>query len=392
MPPRRRKWLGRSVLVLLLVAGLAGAGWEGWRLLAGLGAPAQVIPITPVRRGDVRLQVYAQGTLKGGHSEMLVAPPVAGGPMSIKFLLDNGVQVKPGDEVVAFDTAAQQYNLTQAQEAVEQAQQQVLQAQATAAAQDVDDGYQLAKANFDVQRAQLQVKQDPIKAVVDAKKNDLALAAAQAHLAQLQKDVASRKAGNAASIAVQQAAQHKAQADAATAEHNIASMTLRAHQPGYVSIRQNTSTNILFAGMALPGYQIGDTARPGQAVVEIPDTSSWEVDLNVSELDAGHLAPGEAVQVQFVALPGQVFEGKLQSIGAASGEPWNRTVAIVVELLHPTPALRPGLSANAVVTTGVLRNVLWAPSQAEFELAGKSTVFVRRNGQFERQPVAVVQR
>ncbi|HWG38417.1 MAG TPA: hypothetical protein VN690_11935, partial [Terriglobales bacterium] len=271
---RRRRWLGRGIGVLVLAAAVAAGGWEAMRLLRSFNAGQAAIPTAAVRRGDVRMQVYAQGTLKGGHSEMLVAPPVAGGPMSIKFLLDNGTEVKPGQEVLAFDTATQEYNLVQAQEALEQAQQQAIQAQANAAAQDLDDSYQIAKAQFDVQRAELQVKENPIKAGVDAKKNDLALAAAQAHLTQLQKDIASRKAGNVASIAVQDAAVKKAQADAAMAEHNIASMTLAAHQAGYVSVMQNSSTNILFSGMQLPAYQIGDTVRPGQAVVQIPDTSS----------------------------------------------------------------------------------------------------------------------
>ncbi|MGH3185038.1 MAG: HlyD family secretion protein, partial [Streptosporangiaceae bacterium] len=341
-----------------MAALVAAAGWGAWRLYLRLTAPAAAaIPTARVQRGDVRLDVFAQGTLKGGHSQVLVAPPVAGGPLSIKTLLPSGTEVHAGEVVVAFDTATQEYALTQAREALEQAQQQVIQAQATTAAQTEDDHYQIIKAGFDVQRAELQVKTNPLLAATDAKKNDLALAAAQDHLAQLQKDVASRQASNVATIAVQQAAERKAQADSATAEHNIASMTLPATHDGYVSVRQNTSSNILFAGMALPQYQVGDTVRPGQAVVEIPDTSSWEVDVNVNELDAGHLAAGEPATVRFVSLPGQDFAGRVQSVGGADGPPWARTVACVVQLLHPTPTLRPGLSVNAMITTGVLRQV-----------------------------------
>lgn len=388
-PGARRLRLGWVVLSALL----AGAGWGAWRLYERLSAPsAAAVPTALVQRGDVRLDVYAQGTLKGGHSQMLVAPPVAGGTLSIKTLLPSGTEVHAGEVVVAFDTAAQEYNLTQANEALEQAQQQVIQAQATAAAQTEDNAYQMAKANFDVQRAELKVKHNPVIDAVDAKKNDLALAGAQDHLAQLQKDVASQQANNVATIAVQQAAERKAQADAATAKHNIASMTLRATHDGYVSVRQNTSSGIIYAGMALPAYQVGDTARPGQAVVEIPDTSSWEVDLTVSELDAGHLAPGEPAAVRFVALPGQDFDGKVQSVGAAGGPPWARTVSCVVQLLHPTPALRPGLSVNAVITTGVLPHVLWAPSEAVFGTGGATYVYQRVNGQFQRQSVTVAQR
>ncbi|HUX68228.1 MAG TPA: efflux RND transporter periplasmic adaptor subunit [Terriglobales bacterium] len=389
---RRRKW-GWLWGGLALALAAAGLGWMGWRFYQSLAGPAAAgLPTAEVRRGEVRLQVYALGTLKGGHSELLMAPPVAGGPLSIRYLRANGDEVQAGAVVVAFDTAAQEYNLTQAREALQQAQQQVIQARATAAAQTEDDHYQLIKAQFDVQRAELQVRRNPLLASVDAKKNDLTLAAARAHLAQLQKDVASRQASNAASIAVQQAAERKAQADAATAAHNIASMTLRAHQAGYVSLRQNTSSNFLFAGMTLPVFQVGDTVRPGQAVVEIPDTSTWEVDLEVNELDAGHLAPGQPVAVRFVAFPGQIFAGRLQSVGAVNGPPWARQVAVVVQLRHPTAALRPGLSVQAVITTAVLPNVLWAPSQAVFDSAAGSYVFRRVGGQFQRQRVTVTQR
>lgn len=390
--PRRRPrgWLGMAGLAVLLLAAAVWAVWRGYRALAG--ATVVAIPTAVVQRGTVGIEVHAQGTLKGGHSEMLVAPPVAGGTLSIKELLPNGTLVHAGEVVVAFDTAQQEYNLTQAREALEQAQQQVVQAQASADAQTEDDSYQLAKAKMDVELAALQVKKDPIQAVVDAKKNDLALAAAQAHLTQLQKDVANQQASNTASIAVQTAAEHKAQADAATAEHNIASMTLTAHHDGYVSVRQNTSTGILFEGMALPPFQVGDTVRPGQAVVEIPDTSSWEVDLEVNELDAGHLHAGEPVMVRFISLPGQDFSGQLQSVGQASGEPWARQVAVVVQLLHPTPALRPGLSVQAVITTATLANALWVPSQAVFDAGGGSYVYRKSGGQFQRQTVTVVQR
>ena len=400
-PPVRRPRLGRTrrsparraLSALAGVGLLALAVWGAWRLYALTTAAAPpAIPTATVQLGEVRLDVFAKGTLKGGRSELLVAPPVAGGPLSIQFLRPSGDLVHKGDVVVKFDTATQEYNLTQAREALEQARQQVAQAQATAQAQTEDDAYQLQKAQFDVERAQLQVRRNPTLAAVDAKKNDLALAAAQEHLKQLQGDAASRAAGNTASIAVQQAAQRKAEADAATAQHNIASMTMTAQQDGYVSVRQNTSTNILFAGMALPAYQVGDTIRPGQAVVEIPDTNSWEVDLQVSEQDAGHLAPGNPVNVEFVALPGQNFAGKLQSVGAASGQPWNRQVECVVTLPHPTPALRPGLSATAVVTTAVLAHVLWAPSQAVFDSGGSSYVYRLQNGQFHRENVTVMQR
>ncbi|HEY7839596.1 MAG TPA: efflux RND transporter periplasmic adaptor subunit [Terriglobales bacterium] len=396
--PRGRRWTRLVAVAAVSAAVLAAAGWGLWRLLRSLEGPgaAVAVPTAEVKQGTVRMQVYANGALKGGRAEMLTAPPVAGGPLSIKFLRAEGELVHAGEEVVAFDTSTQEYNLTQAQEALQQAQQQVAQAQATARAQAAANAYQLQKAGFDVQRAELQVRRNPLLASVDAQKNTLALAAARDHLQQLQQDASSQEQDSAASIAVQQTAERKAQADAATAEHNIASMTLRAQQDGYVSIQDNLSAGILYVGMVLPPFQAGDTARSGQSVAEIPDLTGWEVDVDVSELDAGHLAVGEPARIQLVAFPGQNFAGAVESIGATSGRPWARQTAVVLSLLHPTPALRPGLSATAIITTGTVTQALWAPSQAVFDNGGASFVYQRVKGGFQsgfqRRPVTVVER
>lgn len=382
------------VMPMLLVALLALAVWGAVVLYGRLSAPAlPPLPTAVVKRGAVSFDVHAQGNLKGGTSEMLVAPAVSGSTLSIKTLLDPGTIVHPGEVVVAFDTATQEYNLTQAKEALEQAQQQVVQAQATAQATELDNSYQIAKAQFDVQRAALQVRKNPILDAIDAQKNDLTLATARQHLAQLQGDVAAQKASDAANIATQQAAVKKAEADMATAQANIAAMTLRAQRSGYVSVQPNTSNGYLYAGMPLNPFQIGDTTRSGTAVVEIPDTSTWAVDVTVSEADRGHLNPGQPARIEFIALPGRTFAGRLQSIGATNGPTWNRQVTCTLQLIDTAPELRPGLSANVVIVTGTLPNVLWAPSQAVFDQGGRSYVYRQGAGrQFTRLPVTVVRR
>ncbi|MGH9518377.1 MAG: efflux RND transporter periplasmic adaptor subunit [Terriglobales bacterium] len=392
-PPRRhlggqRSLLRRALNWIILLALLALAGWGAWRGYAALAATPQAqVPVAQVRRGDVQFTVEASGTLSGGHSQSLTAPMVSGDTLSIRSLLPAGTLVQPGEVVIQFDTTAQQYNLTQAQEALAQAQQQVIAAQATAAAQTVDDAYQLSKARFDVQRAQLQVRANPIKAAVDAKKNDLALAAAQEHLRQLQQDIASRAANNQASVAVQLAAEAKAAADAATARGNIAAMTLRASQAGYVSVESNTRGG--FDGNAFPLYQTGDVTDPGLAIAEIPDTTSWQLQVDINELDRGHLAVGQVATAEFPALPGRTFQASIASIAGATGPPWQRQVKVNLSLRQSAPGLKPGMSAQVHIQTQTLKNVLYVPSQAVFGGAAAPFVYLQSRGQFQRHPVKV---
>ncbi|HET9783775.1 MAG TPA: HlyD family efflux transporter periplasmic adaptor subunit [Terriglobales bacterium] len=384
--------LGRLLRWVILAAVVVGLALLAWWLSSSMGAASTAsIPTATVQRGSVMLQVYAEGTLKGGNSELLVGPSISNGQLTISYLLDAGTQVQKGDEVVGFDTGTAEYNLTQAEEALQQAQQQVIQAQSSTAAQTEQDSYDLLQAQYNVQLAKLQVQQNPILAKVDAETNNLNLAAAQARLKQLQADIANRKASSAATIAVQQAAEKQAQADAESAKLDIAAMTLRAQNSGYVAVDLNQGFARGFAGQSAQDFQIGDTVRHGQTVAEIPDTSTWAVDLLVNELDAGHLAPGEPAQIRFVALPGRVFQGQVETLGQAQGPVWNRQVECIVKLLNPSPELRPGFTANAVITTDVLKNVLHAPAQVVFDQGG-SVAFRKHNGTFERIPVTVVQR
>ncbi|MGH9415800.1 MAG: efflux RND transporter periplasmic adaptor subunit [Terriglobales bacterium] len=384
----RNQFVAWAVVIVLL----AVLGWYGWQWAVRLSAPAAAaIPTTTVRQGEVELQVFASGYLRGGNPEILAGPSIRG-TLTIKSILPDGTPVHKGDVVVTFDTATQEYNLAQAEATLEQAQQSVIEAQATAAAQTESDHYALQKAAFDVQRAQLQVQKNPILDVVDAKKNTLALANAQATLAQLQHDISSRQASNQASIAVQQANERKAEQDAVAAKADIAAMTLTASHAGYVSVQANQSGGIMFAGMQTQTFKVGDTVQHRQDVVEIPNTSTWQVDLNVSELDAGQLAVGEPVAIHFVAYPGRAFPGKIAILGAMTGRPWERQEQVTVQLDPTTVALRPGLTVNGVITTAVLQHVLWVPSAAVFPQGGNSIVYVRHGNGFQQKPVQLVQR
>ncbi|MGH9485815.1 MAG: efflux RND transporter periplasmic adaptor subunit, partial [Terriglobales bacterium] len=154
-------------------------------------------------------------------------------------------------------------------------------------------------------------------------------------------------------------------------------------------IESNSGFRRGFAGQAAQDFQVGDTVRHGQTVAQIPDTSSWEVVLEVNELDTGNLQPGQPVAISFVSLAGRTFQGQVTALGQASGPVWDRQVECDVKVLDPSKTLHPGLTASAVITTDVLPNVLHAPAQTVFSDDGKQVVFVRRSGEFAPVPVTI---
>jgi multidrug efflux pump subunit AcrA (membrane-fusion protein) len=387
---RRLKILLPLLIALALVAGGVYRGVA--RALSVGSASTPAIPTTTIRRGDLTLTVSARGELQGGNSEMLTAPMTGGADMAITSLRDPGEVVNAGDVVATFDTTEQGFKLKEAEADLAEAEQQVEQARAEKDAKEEEDRYSLLEAQSQLRIAELETRRNELVAEIVAKQNNLAVKAARDRLAQIEHDLANRKATSEAGILIQQAALNKAKVKADAARKNIESMTLKARSAGYVAVQQNTNSDFMYRGMQLPMLQVGDTVRAGMAVAQIPDLHNWEMTARIGELDRGHLVIGQEAKITIVALPGQTFAGHVKDLGNVAGPPWDRHFDCKIAIDHPTPDLRPGMSAKIVITTEVLKKVLWAPAQALFESDGRTFVYAQSPDGFRPQDVKLVRR
>jgi len=386
-----KRKLAVGVPAALLVLG-AGA-WGGVKLRALMtSAPGDSLPAARVRRGDVVVAINAKGDLQGGNTEVLSAPMTGGNEMVITYLRAPGERVEAGDVVVKIDTTEQEFKLREAEADLAEAEQQVIQAEADSKAREEETRYALAQAETEVKLAELECRRNELLAAIVAKQNLLALEAAHDKLRQMKQDFDNRRATSAAAIAIQQAARNKATVQAATARRNIENMTLKAKSGGYVSIQQNANTNISWWGMQLPSFQVGDAVRAGMPIAQIPDLKNWEVVARIGELDRGHIAAGQAAEIFVPALAGRGFKGKVKDVGGTTGPPWNRRFDCKLTLDDPIVELRPGLSARLVITTGILKSVLWVPSQALFESDGRTFVYTQSAKGFVPHDVKLVRR
>lgn len=384
----------RAVVIPLMVTALVGlAGWGGVSVFRKVNAAAapKAVPTTVVKRGDVTISVTARGELQGGNSQMLAAPMTGSRDMAITYLRKPGELVKEGDVVARLDTTEEEYKLREAEADLAEAEQHVIQAKAESAAREEEDNYALIKAKSDLVVAQLEQRRNVLVAAIIARQNDLAAAAAEDQLRQLQQDLSARRATADAGIAIQEAARQKAASLMETAKRNIDSMTLKAKAAGYVALEKNEG-NMWYPGLVLPLLQVGDTVNSGKSIAQIPDLGSWEVTARISELDRGHLNVGQAASVEVVALGGRMLKGHLSNLGGTTGSPWERRFETKIALDEISPALRPGMSARISITTGQERGVLWVPSQALFESDGRTFVYARTPDGFRPQDVKLVRR
>jgi len=378
-----------AFLVLLIFAGTSIACRQASALAGELD-----VPTATVKEADLQLKVLTTGALRTKESRVIAAPPIAGGTLQIIKLARFGAQVHKGDVVLEFDPSEQEYNLAQNRSDLLQAEQEIVKSKADAAVQTAQDQTALLKAKYAVRRAELEVSKNELVSKIDAQKNLLALDEAKRALTQLQQDIRSHSASNKAALAISEEKRHKALLAMNQAEENIKKMTITAPIDGLVVINGNrdASGGFFFTGMTLPDYHVGDQVNPGSSIAEVIDVSRLEVYAQVGETDHSNLKPGQSVDIQIYALPGENFSGKVETVGGAtSHEFWDDNARHKFDLTvlfdKNDARLRPGFAARLSIRGDQLSRAVSIPREAVFDREGKKIVYCKRNRSFEAQEV-----
>ncbi len=174
------------------------------------------------------------------------------------------------------------------------------------------------------------------------------------------------------------------------AEQNIKNMHITSPIDGLVVIHGNRdSTGGFFMwGMTLPDYHVGDQVNP------VIDISHPEISAQVGETDRINLKPGQSVEINVDALPGESFPGKVQTVGGAtSHEFWDENARhkfdVAVQIDRPDPRLHPGFAVRLNIFGDNLSRAVSIPGGAIFDHDGKKIVYCKRNRGFEVQEVKV---
>jgi hypothetical protein len=351
------------------------------------------VPTTTVRRTDVHIEVSTRGELQGGGAKPLIVPRAGVAELPITFLRNTGDLVSAGDVVATFDPSGQQYDLLEAEADLEEARQQQIKAEAEALVALEKARLEVATSEADLKVSELDQLGNAFLGTVEQRKKGIALEQARNRYEQAQVDLAHREAAKQTGVDVQRAGVREAQAKVDRNRETIAGLTLRAPTSGYVQLSENTNgLNVLFYGMQIPTFQLGDSARPGQMVAQIPDLSGWEVSAQIPETDRAFLVTGQSALVRPKAIPGREFKGHVSLLGGSAGNAWNRTFNCRIALDETDDGLRPGLSVDVVIRVETLTDVLWVPSQAVFEREGRWFVYRQAPEGYVSHPVTIVRR
>ncbi len=331
-----------------------------------------------VQREDLTSVVTASGEIKPKDYHNLAANAM--GPLT-------AIYVKEGDHVRKGQVVAQiQADQPQADVAAQKAgiQSALADSAASEAGMKVqEDGVRNAQATLDKSRAELQrtkmnidrydqlVKDQLIaKQDYDQKKAEYdtavaGVAEAQTHLDQVRAQLA------------------QSRAQLSSAQRRVAQ--LEANLARYTNVLADFSIVSPIDGMVtdLP-VRIGETVVPGiqnsaaSTVMTVADMSLITAEVKVDETDIVNVTLGQLADVAIDAMPNQTFKGHVIEIGdtaiirssgvAASQSTTSSQEAkdfkVVIALENPPPAVRPGLSCTAHITTATRREAVAIPIQA----------------------------
>jgi multidrug resistance efflux pump len=319
------------------------------------------------------------GQLDAARGSTIAVPPLPG-PTSIRWIAEDGVEVKEGDKVVELDTGPYTGDLDTKRQAVVQARQQLTEKDAEAAADLAQKALDLQQKQTDFEKAVIDanVPQD-IVSRRDFEEREIKRKRAEVELAKAKDVLRGGRATVSADRANLVLALEKAEREMSMADEAMKAVTLHAPRNGIVVIRDNVF------GEARK-LQAGDGAFVGMVLAMIPESESLQVNAALADVDDGKIAAGMPVTVILDAYSEMRSTGHVQSISAVAQESarasLRRAFNVVVKLDTIDRArMRVGLSARVIVHRSLQKDVLLAP-RASLDLGGKEARARLADGHF----------
>jgi HlyD family secretion protein len=184
-----------------------------------------------------------------------------------------------------------------------------------------------------------------------------------------------------------------AKAQVADAQRTLDSYTNGASSPDVVAAQAKVAiaqSNLNQARIIAPfsgivteaDPTVGDLVASGTVAFRVDNVSHLLVDVAVSEVDINQVKEGLPVSMQFDAIPGKTYKGKVSKVNLAGEVASNAvTFTITAELTDADVQVKPGMSASVSILVKQVENALVVPNRAIRNLNGKHTVNLLQFGQ-----------
>jgi HlyD family secretion protein len=334
-----------------------------------------------VRRGDLDDVFLLTGELQAVHSTSLVTPR-AESDLQIRWMAEDGADVKEGDRVVDLDAGRLIQSMEDRRLRLRQAEVDLESHEHTAAAEIERKRVAVEKAVVERDKARIDAAVPrEIQPAVEWQKKQNTLHEQEAALEKATLDRAAYAVAARSDVEVARVAVDKARRELDAAERQLSAMSAFAPKSGIFLIG-----NFYQWGPEGPRkLQPGDTVWPGYPLATIPDPSEMQVTATLPEVDHGRVSTGMAARCVLDTYPDRVFEGRIEEIGAIAAEPSQRFqpqgsrsgFLVRVSVARADPLMRPGLSVRVEVVRRSWKRALFVPRRA-LRLEGGQAVVERK--------------
>jgi HlyD family secretion protein len=269
-----------------------------------------------------------------------------------------------------------------------------------------------AEARAQLARAQAQLKQ------AESGSGDIQLqnASSQADLTKvtLERDEAQRslqalqrlKERGAASQAEVDAALdrlNKANADISVLQHRTGQQALQTRDASAKAAIENANVAISAARQLISDSNItapfdgtiyllpakrGNYVNAGDLILDLADLSKMQIRAFIDEPEIGHLKIGEAVKINWDALPGRIWQGQVLTVPSSVVARGNRNVGeLLASVANDDKSLIPNTNVGVTIVTYSHDNALVLPREAVHEEDGKSYIYVIKDMHLQRRAV-----
>jgi hypothetical protein len=371
-------WALLTALPAATAAGCSGAGAAAAsdrRLAAGGDG------VVTVQRGPLRQVLLLTGELSSVGGARIVVPDSPQRDPVIRWMIDEGTPVQPGDQLVELDTSEIASQLDERQISLEEAVNERNNRSAEIAGEIAQMDFEVEQARINLRKAEIDASVPPeLQSQREYQEFQLAKEQAQNELDKIEADFAALVEGSEAELDVLRIDVQIAEREVEEVRRALDTMVLRAPRAGIAVAAENRREGRKF--------QVGDSTWDNAELMIIPDLAAMVVDTRMSDVDDGKVTPGMPVVCTLDAYPERQISGQVRTITPVAQ--WlnmrseQRFFRIIVDL-EATDAeiMRPGMSVKVEVVTAARDDELLVPRGA-LEFSPEEVFAVLENGERRR--------
>jgi len=319
-------------------------------LLVACRAGTTVERVEPVhveaaRTGKIEERVVLTGELQAANSVDLQVPRTEMWQQVIKWMADDGAQVKKGDRLLEFDTSSAAKQIEDRKLALADAEMALDSARGMSRLDLESKAVELKQHEIALEKATVHADV-PVEllSVRDAQDRQLEKKRAQVAVDKAKQGLVAAKEQAELDLKVKEIDVDKARRAIETTEKSLADLVLTAPRDGIVVVDEHP-----WEGRK---YHAGDTVWPGMRIVSLPDPEGgMEVLAELSDVDDGKVDAGQAGTCTLDAYPGDAIACKVERVTPVARSKngrgsLRRTFEVLLSLPKTDARMRSGMSVK----------------------------------------------